>query len=371
MTCLRFVLALAAAVSAFAAEGVPANGLTVHEWGTFTSVAGADGAPVTWTVLAGATDLPCFVNRLGPVAIKAGPATVRMETPVLYFYSPSRTTVSVHVDFPKGLITEWYPKATGQVFSQIDWSSLTIVPGGAGGLPSSQSASHYFAARETDSALIQAGGQREKMLFYRGAGSPDVPLKPTFLPDGRLMLDNTSDDPIPAAIVFVNRGGKMGYRVIRGLAKQVTVDLPAPGSASAALHDDLAQALVEAGLYAKEAQAMIATWRDSWFEEGTRIFYVLPRSAVDRALPLRVSPTPRSAARVFVGRVEVLARDTHRDLQKALDTGDTAVLSKYGRFLDAYMHQADRSRLSPAASRFLDAAYARAQNDFLHPTCSQ
>ena len=41
--------------------------------------------------------------------------TVRMETPVLYFYSARKTTVSVAVDFPKGLITEWYPHASKSV----------------------------------------------------------------------------------------------------------------------------------------------------------------------------------------------------------------------------------------------------------------
>jgi hypothetical protein len=38
--------------------------------------------------------------------------TVRMETPVLYFYSPRETTVSVKVSFAKGTITEWYPHAS-------------------------------------------------------------------------------------------------------------------------------------------------------------------------------------------------------------------------------------------------------------------
>jgi hypothetical protein len=367
---LGFVLGLSAAVSASAAEGVPADrGLTVHEWGTFTSVAGADGAPVTWTVLAGPGDLPCFVNRLGPVAIKAGPATVRMETPVLYFYSPSRTTVSVHVDFPKGLVTEWYPKATGQVFSGIDWSNLTIIPGGAANLPSTPAASHYYAARETDAAIVDTGSQQEKMLFYRGAGRPDVLLQPRFLPDGRLELRNLGSEAIPFAMVFDNRGGKTGYRIVRSIEQSAAVELPERAAAPEALRGELAAALTEAGLFPKEAQAMLATWRDSWFEEGTRIFYILPRAAVDRALPLRVSPAPQSIARVFVGRVEVLAPATRESLQTAIESGDVATLGKYGRFVDAYMHQLNRSHLSAAAAKFLDSAYNRAQEEFQHPSC--
>src|SRR6185295_15827997 len=71
--------------------------LTVHEWGTFTSVAGADGTAVEWLPLAGPTDLPCFVER-SRFNLKGGlSGTVRMETPVLYFYAPRDTTVNVNV----------------------------------------------------------------------------------------------------------------------------------------------------------------------------------------------------------------------------------------------------------------------------------
>src|SRR5438132_371630 len=59
------------------------------------------------------------------------------------------------------------------------------------------------------------------------------------------------------------------------------------------------------GLYPKEAAAMVDTWRDSWFEPGSRLFYVAPRQAVDAILPLNVTPAPGSVVRVFVGRIEL------------------------------------------------------------------
>jgi len=37
-------------------------------------------------------------------------------------------------------------------------------------------------------------------------------------------------------------------------------------------------------------RAMLETWRDSWFEEGMRVFYILPRATVDTLLPFRSSP---------------------------------------------------------------------------------
>src|ERR1043165_5299162 len=90
------------------------NRLVVHEWGTFTSIAGKDGVALEWRPLNGSTDLPKFVHTIqeGAGGIRHFPgkdditARVRMETPVLYFYSDSETDVSVKVDFPNGKITE-------------------------------------------------------------------------------------------------------------------------------------------------------------------------------------------------------------------------------------------------------------------------
>src|SRR5262245_53224073 len=96
--------------TAVAADRTP-GGLVVHEWGTFTSVAGADGNPVEWAPLVGPPDLPCFVynsNSLAPKQLTRG--FVRMETPVLYFYANERMKASVQVDFPQGNITEWFPQ---------------------------------------------------------------------------------------------------------------------------------------------------------------------------------------------------------------------------------------------------------------------
>src|SRR5580692_3466759 len=99
------------------------DALTVHEWGTFTTVAGPDGQATDWLPLSGPNDLPCFVEHFGNnVLYKYSPdfgakltyaeaatrlkAKVRMETPVLYFYSPREEDLNVKVDFPSGLISE-------------------------------------------------------------------------------------------------------------------------------------------------------------------------------------------------------------------------------------------------------------------------
>src|ERR1700691_457376 len=83
-----FVTVLGAAGFLAAASIHPAasTGLTVHEWGTFTSVAGEDGSAVAWDVLGCKGDLPPFVNGFC-VFKTALVETVRMEPPVMYFYS--------------------------------------------------------------------------------------------------------------------------------------------------------------------------------------------------------------------------------------------------------------------------------------------
>src|SRR5437867_10921098 len=99
-----------------AAKALQKDSLIVHEWGTFTSIAGKDGVALEWRPLNGASDLPKFVHTIQTVndGLRHAPpkaqltAAIRMETPVLYFYSPNDTEVSVKVDFPKGKITEWY-----------------------------------------------------------------------------------------------------------------------------------------------------------------------------------------------------------------------------------------------------------------------
>jgi len=79
---------------------------------------------------------------------------------------------------------------------------------------------------------------------------------------------------------------------------------------------------------------MIETWRDSWFEEGTRLFYIVPRRAIDSILALDIQPAPAEIARVFVGRMEIITPSIEEEVKAAIATNDRPVLEKYGRFLE-------------------------------------
>ncbi len=61
---------------------------------------------------------------------------------------------------------------------------------------------------------------------------------------------------------------------------------------------------------------MIETWKDSWFEEGLRVFYILPTAATNEILPLRVAPQPKETVRVLVGRTEIITPEIEQDVKR-------------------------------------------------------
>jgi hypothetical protein len=350
---------------AFAAD------LVVHEWGTFTSVAGVDGRPVPWASLAAPSDLPCFVHRLDASCVKCNAtSTVRMETPVIYFYSRRPATVSVGVKLPSGVITEWYPQATG-LPSDVTYGGngaanwqVEITPGATPTFLHDGGDSHYYPARNTFAAPLQAGGEQEKMIFYRGIADAGVAIEAR-LANNTVELRSTAGAPVPFAVVFENRGGRSGYRIVRNIAPEATVERPALDAGD--LPREMEGALAAAGLFPKEAAAMVATWRDTWFEEGLRVFYILPRKAVDEVLPLTISPAPLSTVRVFVGRVELLSPERAASLTAALATGDPAALAKESRFLDAFLARIPGTATSPASRAFLDQRKAQLAHQRVAP----
>jgi hypothetical protein len=340
-------------------EQYTAPDLTAHEWGTFTAIAGKDGRAVEWLPLGlpgypPSTDLPQFVEHINGVNFKLGlRGTIRMETPVLYFYFPRKLTVSAKVSFAKGLITEWYPHAdrvepTGvmtdtslsrlSVDGSIEWNHVAVSPNLAGELPREVQPNRYYAAREAASSPLRVqtstGEQREKFLFYRGVSASPLPISARLTSDGKLVVESLSEHEIPNAIFFERRGERVGYRLTGALTDSTTVDAPLLNGSVDSLCGDLEEILVGQGLYRDEAHAMVETWKDSWFEEGSRLIYIVPSGFIDKVLPLTIDPVPGQIVRVFVGRVEIVTPATAMAVRKALAHNDEATLDKYGRFLE-------------------------------------
>jgi hypothetical protein len=353
--------------------------LTVHEWGTFTAIAGKNGRAVEWTPSTGSTDLPRFVEHLSDANLKLGlRGTIRMETPVMYFYSPQDATVSVRVAFSHGIITEWYPHAAHvqpsgvlrntslsqmQTTGTITWNDVAISPNLVGDFPYEAQENRYYAARETASSPLRVktleGDQQEKFLFYRGVSASQLPLSAKLSPDGRLFIKNLGREKIPTIILFERRGENVGYSSASGVMENAVLDPPELTSTVDSLCEELEGILVERGLYPDEAHAMVATWHDSWFEEGCRLIYLVPQGFIDNVLPLTIDPAPPQMVRVFVGRLEIVTPSTEGAVEAAESFGDEVTLSKYGRFLEPILQIVRETHPHLAQQKRVDRTSAR------------
>lgn len=342
----------------------PAN-YTAHEWGTFTSVQGSDGTALHWNPLV-TSDLPGFVHtrRIPAKGATVRAATVtlalfgqkesshwlqRMETPVIYFHSDEPRRVNVHVGFPKGLITEWYPAANayGPFFgatnllpeaseSFTQWTDLEILPRDSKLTPDSNTTpkesapSHYYAARDVRSNPVRTtrgvgsspdgSGETEQFLFYRGVANFSAPLKVSNV-DSDIILQNTGSHPLTQLFVWEAHGTKAALTPVKSLPVGASHHTAGDngriegerGKMTREFKYRLQTALVGDGLNQDEAAAMIQTWADSWFDEdGTRVLYLVPRAFTDSVLPLKLTPEPREVARVFVGRAELLTTEVEQ-----------------------------------------------------------
>jgi hypothetical protein len=338
----------------------------------------------------------------------------RMETPVIYFYSKKPQTVDVSVKFPEGMITEWFPQAAQigpsfarvpPLFSTVDgyaakagagpdlrlaplftsatltnsevrWKNIAVLPMShkAVALPTDTSGSHYFAARDTDASVLWSDSssqtnsqpENEKFLFYRGAGNIAAPLHAAIDSAQVMTLENTGNETLEHLFVLSIESGFGAYAPLDALqpGKKEISTVPScvparPALLPAAqlqlnLSSDMANALVAAGLYQKEATAMVNTWKDSWFaEDGVRVLYVLPRPWTDRTLPASINPAPRELVRVMVGRAEVLTPSLEQRLATEVRNAGgpdaqarerlSADLKKLGRFAEPALRLATQN----------------------------
>ncbi len=344
--------------------------LVVHEWGTFTSFSGSNGVQLDFRPLI-EDDLPEFVyDRLlqsgTPTFSKSRiRARVRMETPVTYFYTDRERTVRASVEFPQGLLTEFYPPVVSMLpapdklmdeaktpgNSKLDWGEIDLIPAHVLAptvkdektkkwmqslveqriLPHDvANGNHYYSARETDSAFVHirlnppkseprapSGDFIEKFLFYRGVGRFDQPLNVSVADDGKITVANTGKQTIRSLFRVTVDGEMITLSTLDQLATGAHVEFPKEERQvnPAELQKMIAEALMKEELYPKEASAMVNTWADSWFtEQGTRIFYMLPREVTDSLLPLTITPTPDKSVRVLVGRVEIMTPTVEKQL---------------------------------------------------------
>lgn len=376
-------------------EPPPAD-YVVHEWGTFTSMAGTDGL-----VLDGLHHeeeaLPKFVHDLARIAafatadgekMPASRVTQKMETPVIYFYADAPMQAQVRVWFQKGLMTQFYPlptlvspelhelqkkrlDMTAVSLSSLVWD-VDVIPRTAAApseIPEVAADDPWSFARQTRASYVRtrvaadspAKPEAEHYLFYRGLGrwQPDVRVEAAT--DGTAHFENRLQQAIPftLALELTEKGGR--YASGKALQPGEKVSF-APGASEFEPDREVfarevgavvMKALVDSGLYLDEARAMVATWSRSWFQkDGARVVYLLPKQSLDEVLYLQLQPRPKELVRVLVGRLEFITPAAQDRVERALrerasDDARTAahglqVLAGLDRFLEPHLRNVER-----------------------------
>jgi hypothetical protein len=283
--------------------------------------------------------------------------TMRLETPVIYFHPPPgakyEQPFDITVRFRGGVLNEFYPDATASVeldFERIQnkmasgaiskvWNGEVLNDFVVGELKWQGVRLHdtvvapltnspiWLAPREVQAAsvFVPSVGEGERYVFYRGVAHLDALLQ-TKLSRGAVRLS------APAQLVWlealsisipnvwlaeVRADGVIAFREHASIS--LLKDKPGAevgtikrfgGSdytpeGAKLLRASLKKALIKNGLFADEAEAMLNTWKASYFEKpGLRVFYIAPRQWIDYFLPLKLS-VPARVNRVIVGRIDL------------------------------------------------------------------
>lgn len=366
------------------------DSLVVHEWGTFTCLMDDDG-----TTLAGVNTedepLPRFVVRplaqrhgngllippgdLAPGFAKgASPChpdvRMRLETPVVYFHLPkgcASLELDLEVAWRGGWLSEFYPPGEATLpgsdegpIGHLDparsgtlaWRNVMV--GGASDVPMLPCNDNvWLAPRRVSAADVHVGGATERFLFYRGVGNVDAPLRVrrdkegtdlTFAAAPGSVVPQMSTGPCWLVEVDAERG--CAFRELAPLRLDSARKDEVAGRAHASfvandfaaanldrLRASMHRALVEDGLFADEADALLDTWRVSYFRTpGLRLFALLPQQWTDAVMPLRFS-VPAQVDRVMVARIELI-RPAQRAALARIAAGPVSDPGWFNGYLD-------------------------------------
>ena len=283
--------------------------------------------------------------------------TMRLETPVIYFHPPPNKPFNAPIDitvrFRGGVINEFYPDAAASVAldvqriqSKVDdgvitewngdvlnnfvvgslrWKGLRLHDTVVAPLTRSEV---WLAPREVNSVSVFSpdAGEGEQYLFYRGVAHLDALLSTkTTRGSVELLTPANLSWLEPAAVVVVpniwladvRADGVVAFRAQPAITlkkenagkRLAQVKRFSGGdytdAGAAQLRGALKKALIAQGLFADEAEAMLNTWKASYFQKpGLRVFYIVPREWTDYFLPLEFS-VPVRVTRVIVGRIDL------------------------------------------------------------------
>lgn len=338
--------------------GLNAEKLVVHEWGTFTALQDEQGHAIGG-INTDDEAVPDFVHSVSrwllirpteapPSFFQGAPSchpdvTMRLETPVIYFH-PAKdfsSTVDVAVQFRGGWLTQYFPDAlakapgitqnkfdalTENTIGSLTWNKIVVNASGEGPATDFHV---WITPRRVKAAMVQVKDEREKYLFYRGVAHCDAPLRVTRASAELVISQTAGPDSATIAnridrvwLADVRSDGAVAFRVLHRLPhigiKTAAQFRPEDYSAGAVdgLKSELHDALMSAGLFADEADALLGTWSLSYFKSaGLRLFFLVPQSWTDSHLPLTISPDAETT-RVMVGRLEIVTPEQRALLAK-------------------------------------------------------
>lgn len=404
--------------SIFAAIASEETRLVIHEWGTFTSLQN-DAGRALGGLNVDDEKLPSFVKTIGRDLIAVAnnnnkgfafshpDIAMRLETPVVYFHPAKSQTLPMSLDFEVGFkggwLTQFYPNAVftapgfsnnesnpGRIsettFGTLAWRGLKL--GVDAHVPLTKF-NVWTAPRAVDAAtVVNAEGQAEKFLFYRGVGNINAPLKVVrpSRQSGELLVQPQLDKALDSAagmevrtlwIAHFKPDGTSAFSVEhpKGFAlnspefKKADAGLKlsadfSPGQYGkenlSALKKSMHDALVADGLFADEADALLNTWETSYFKSaGLRLFFLVPHAWTDHYLPIKVS-VPSAVSRVMVGRIELVSPEQNAALDQlaaATDVSDAGIpkmwpsIQALGRFKTPLLTDRLKNQPTPGMQR--------------------
>ncbi|OQW48891.1 MAG: hypothetical protein A4S09_13060 [Proteobacteria bacterium SG_bin7] len=364
--------------------------LDVHEWGTFTSLVGSNGK-TQHGMYHEDEKLPDFVHNFGEILsprqsnflgrsgdcdprrdkgcipermITNSFVSQKMETPVVYFYSDRQQPVTINVRFPNGAVTQSYPAPVSTSPTPNDEKlingnttyQIEVLDSKNAKLPEVDPTNIYSHARNVQSNFVRAGSEIEKFIFYRGLGHYQPRLNIHSIGLDLAFLADKGFEPQITFLVDVNSQGHAQMIRVRGIGHNKEVTVSGEIIRQLKNHDlrenkhvmngeqmnaTLLQALIGAGLYQDEAQAMLDTWSHGYFKTpGLRVLYILSRSEVEQVLPLTVSPRPDNLNRAFIGRIEVLRQDEELRILKDIESQcENFKVESLGRFAEPILRR--------------------------------
>ncbi|MBI2444567.1 MAG: hypothetical protein HYV42_05010 [Candidatus Magasanikbacteria bacterium] len=358
-----------------ASAAATTKGMVVHEWGTFTTLHATDGTRLSGLYF-DEEQLPRFTYQHGDFTKRAEAVynakgfdisptnepknvTVKMETPVIYFYSKKAQNATVQVDFPQGIISQWYPQNTSGNKMHDNWDFTKPYKGGMKWKvrilppnstqkltpPEEEETKIWTSPRVTDANLIKSHKREvEKFIFYRGVANFDIPVETKFTNDNELVIKNNGPHTLSQVFVYEKKTDGSEYiwwngEMKNGTEQKINFGVQSPAKADFAIFE---RALMDGGLYKKEAKAMLATWEQSYFKHpGLRIFWIVPEQKTNELLPLKISPKPTETKRVFMGRIDLLTPTFEKELLQAYQQNSSLKRYSLDRYYKAYIERAE------------------------------